>query len=104
MVQLDILELPQDAPDARASVRDGVGGATAPRPAVHVEHEPVAVQPAGADQASTRDGAAKTAAQAQAVRPAVTISGSAAGGRGVRDELGTKEWMQRRNDAVRKGR
>ena len=41
---------------------------------------------------------------AQAVRPAVTVSGSAAGGGGVRDELGTKEWMQRRNDALRKGR
>jgi len=57
-----------------------------------------------ADQTNARDGAAKTAAQAQAVRPAVTVSGSAAGGGGVRDELGTKEWMQRRNDALRKGR
>ncbi|WP_394764285.1 hypothetical protein [Phenylobacterium sp.] len=57
-----------------------------------------------AEMAGQREGAARTAAQAQAVRPAVLVSGSAAGGGGVRDELGTKEWMQRRNDLVRKGR
>jgi hypothetical protein len=57
-----------------------------------------------ADAATQRDGAAKAAAQAQAVRPAVMVSGSAAGGGGVRDELATKEWMQRRNELVRKGR
>ena len=57
-----------------------------------------------ADQASQQAGAANAAAKAQAVRPAVTVAGSAAGGGGVRDELGTKEWMQRRNDALRKGR
>lgn len=57
-----------------------------------------------ADQASQRDGAAKTAVQAQAVRPAVLVSGAAAGGGGVRDELATKEWMKRRNDALRRGR
>ena len=56
------------------------------------------------DQANQRAGAAKTAAQAQAVRPAVLVSGSAAGSGGVRDELATKEWMKRRNDLVRKGR
>lgn len=56
------------------------------------------------DQATERDGAAKSAAQAQAVRPAVLVSGSSAGAGGVRDELGTKEWMKRRNDVVRKGR
>ncbi len=56
------------------------------------------------DQANQRAGAAKTAVQAQAVRPAVLVSGSAAGGGGVRDELATKEWMKRRNDLVRKGR
>jgi hypothetical protein len=38
------------------------------------------------------------------VRPAVLVSGAAAGGGGVRDELATKEWMKRRNDAVRRGR
>jgi len=57
-----------------------------------------------ADAAGQREGAARAAAQAQAVRPAVLVSGSAAGGGGVRDELGTKEWMKRRNDLVRKGR
>jgi hypothetical protein len=57
-----------------------------------------------ADQASQKEGAAKTAVQAQAVRPAVLVSGAAAGGGGVRDELATKEWMKRRNDAVRRGR
>jgi hypothetical protein len=56
------------------------------------------------DQAAQRDGAANAAAQVQAVRPAVTVSGFAAGAGGVRDELATKEWMKRRNDAVRKGR
>jgi hypothetical protein len=56
------------------------------------------------DQAAQRDGAANAAVQAQAVRPAVTVSGSAAGTGGVRDELATKEWMKRRNEAVRKGR
>jgi hypothetical protein len=56
------------------------------------------------DQAGRRDDAAQALAQAQAVRPAVTVSGAATGGRGVRDELATKEWMQRRNEAVRRGR
>lgn len=56
------------------------------------------------DQASQRDGAAKTVAQAQAVRPAVVVSGAAAGGGGVRDELATKDWMKRRNEQLRKGR
>lgn len=57
-----------------------------------------------ADEASQREGAAKSAAQAQAVRPAVLVGGGAAAGGGVRDELATKEWMKRRNEAVRKGR
>ena len=57
-----------------------------------------------ADQASRQDEAAATAVRAQAVRPAVLVAGAAAGAGGVRDELNTKEWMQRRNDAVRKGR
>jgi hypothetical protein len=55
-----------------------------------------------ADRANQEEGAANAAAKAQAVRPAVLVSGSAGGG--VRDELATKEWMQRRNDIVRKGR
>jgi hypothetical protein len=57
-----------------------------------------------ADQASQQDGAAKSAVQAQAVRPAVLVSGAAAGGGGVRDQLATKEWMARRNAQMAKGR
>jgi hypothetical protein len=57
-----------------------------------------------ADQATQQDGAAKSAAQAQAVRPAVLVSGAAAGGGGVRDELATKEWMARRNAQMTKAR
>ena len=37
-------------------------------------------------------------------RVTLIIAGSAAGGGGVRDELGTKEWMKRRNELVRKSR
>jgi len=56
------------------------------------------------DQSAQREGAANAVAQAQAVRPAVMVSGAAAGGGGVRDELATKEWMKRRNEAVRRSR
>jgi hypothetical protein len=56
------------------------------------------------DQTAQRGETAKAAAQAQAVRPAVTVTGAAASGGGVRDELATKEWMKRRNEAVRRGR
>ena len=57
-----------------------------------------------ADEAGQQEGAARSAAQAQAVRPAVLVSGAAAGGGGVRDELATKEWMARRNAQMAKGR
>lgn len=52
------------------------------------------------------DQAGQEAAQAQAyaVRPAVSVSGGGAGGGGVRDELGTKEWMRRRNEHMSRGR
>jgi len=56
------------------------------------------------DQASRRDGTARTVAQAQTVRPAVVVTGAAASGGGVRDELATKDWMKRRNEQLRKGR
>ena len=56
------------------------------------------------DSARRQDGAAASAARIQAVRPAIMVSGSAAGGGGVRDELATKEWMKRRNEQMRKGR
>lgn len=49
--------------------------------------------------------AAKHAAQAQAVQPAIQVSGGqAAAGGAVRDELGTKEWMRRRNEQTTRGR
>lgn len=53
-----------------------------------------------ADQAS----AGETELQAVAVRPAVTVSGGGAGGGGLRDELGAKEWMRRRNEQMTRGR
>ncbi|WP_293681886.1 hypothetical protein, partial [uncultured Phenylobacterium sp.] len=53
-----------------------------------------------ADQAGQQE----AQAQAQAVRPAVLVSGGGAGGGGVRDELGTKEWMRRRNEQMARGR
>lgn len=53
-----------------------------------------------ADQAGRQE----AQAQAQAVRPAVLVSGGGAGGGGVRDELGTKEWMRRRNEQMAGGR
>jgi hypothetical protein len=56
------------------------------------------------DCANQRDGMARTVAQAQVVRPAIVVAGAAATGGGVRDELGTKEWMKRRNDLLRKKR
>jgi hypothetical protein len=46
----------------------------------------------------------ETVAQAQALRPAVQVTGGAAGAGGVRDELGTKEWMRRRNEHTQRGR
>ncbi len=57
-----------------------------------------------ADQAGQDAGVAQRTAQAQAVRPAVQVSGAAAGGGGVRDELATKEWMARRNTQLARGR
>lgn len=52
-----------------------------------------------ADEAQSRE----AAQSAQAVRPAVLVSGVAAAG-GVRDELATAEWMARRNQQMLKGR
>jgi hypothetical protein len=42
-------------------------------------------------------------AQAPPMRPAVTVAGGGARGAGVRDELGTKEWMRRRNEQLARG-
>jgi hypothetical protein len=52
-----------------------------------------------ADQA----GQDEAGAQALAIRPAVTVSGGGASTGGVRDELGTKEWMRRRNAQMARG-
>jgi hypothetical protein len=49
------------------------------------------------EEQARRDATARTVEQTQAVRPALQVSGAAAGGGGVRDELGTAEWMKRRN-------
>ena len=57
-----------------------------------------------ADGSARQAASTNAAAQAQSVRPAVTVSGAAAGGGGVRDELGTKEWMTRRNAQMARGR
>jgi hypothetical protein len=53
-----------------------------------------------AEQADQREAAAR----APDIRPAVSVTGAAAAAGGVRDELGTKEWMRRRVDQVRKAR
>lgn len=42
--------------------------------------------------------------QVQAVRPAVSVSGGSAPTGAVRDNLGTGEWMRRRNEQTRRGR
>jgi len=52
------------------------------------------------DEQSKRQAASQSAAQAQAVRPAVMVAGAAAASGGVRDELGTGEWMRRRNSQL----
>lgn len=56
------------------------------------------------DELAQRQEAGRQAEQLQAVRPAVQVTGAAASGAGVRDELGTKEWMQRRNQQAFTGR
>lgn len=57
-----------------------------------------------AEEAAKRQETSRAMAQAQSVRPAVQVTGSAAGGGGVRDELGTTEWMQRRNAQMGRAR
>lgn len=49
------------------------------------------------DEAGKQRQVAEQTERAQAVRPAVSVSGGASGVSSVRDELGTKEWMRRRN-------
>lgn len=47
---------------------------------------------------------ARNVAQAQSVRPAVLVSGGAPSAGAVRDELGTNEWMRRRNEQALRAR
>jgi len=54
------------------------------------------------EQLSKQQETARRAAQTQAVRPAVRVSGAALGGGGVRDELATGEWIRRRNEQTRR--
>ena len=56
------------------------------------------------DQAAQQQTAAKNLAQTQAVRPAVSVSGGAAAGGLVRDEMATGDWMKQRNAQTRRGR
>lgn len=56
------------------------------------------------DQAAQQEAAAKNLAQTQAVRPAISVSGGAAPGGAVRDEMATGEWMKRRNEQSRRAR
>ena len=56
------------------------------------------------DEAAKQQAAGRNLAQTQAVRPAVSVSGAAAPGAAVRDEMATAEWMRRRNDAARRAR
>jgi hypothetical protein len=55
------------------------------------------------DEAAERQAATDSLAQIQAVRPAVTVAGAAAGSGGVRDDLAAAEWMRRRNAQVARG-
>jgi hypothetical protein len=50
------------------------------------------------DQALQQQATARNVAQTQAVRPAVSVSGTAAPAGSVRDEMATGEWMKRRNE------
>ncbi|RAK62994.1 hypothetical protein [Phenylobacterium kunshanense] len=53
-----------------------------------------------ADQAGQGD----AEAAARELRPAVTVGGGGSGAGGVRDELGTREWMRRRGEQLARGR
>ncbi|MCX7587179.1 hypothetical protein [Phenylobacterium sp. 58.2.17] len=56
------------------------------------------------DEAAKQRETTRQTEQLQAVRPAVQVSGAGASRGGVRDELGTREWMQRRNDQALRAR
>ena len=56
------------------------------------------------DEAAKQQAAGRNLAQTQVVRPAVSVSGAAAPGAAVRDEMATAEWMRRRKDAARRAR
>lgn len=56
------------------------------------------------EQMQQQQATARNVAQAQAVRPAVSVTGAAAPTGSVRDDLGTGEWIRRRNEQTRKVR
>lgn len=56
------------------------------------------------EQMEKQQASAKTLEQTQAVRPAISVTGAAAPGAGVRDEMATGEWIRRRNEQALKGR
>ena len=56
------------------------------------------------DEAAKQQKTADQVRQSQAVRPAVSVTGGAAPGGAVRDEMATAEWMKRRNEVKGRGR
>lgn len=56
------------------------------------------------EQLEKQQASAKSLAQSQAVRPAISVTGAAAPGGGVRDEMATGDWIRRRNEQALKGR
>lgn len=56
------------------------------------------------EQVQQQQATARNVAQTQAVRPAISVTGAAAPSGAVRDELGTGEWIRRRNEQTRRAR
>lgn len=56
------------------------------------------------EQMEKQQASAKTLAQSQAVRPAISVTGAAVPSGAVRDEMATGDWIRRRNEQALKGR
>lgn len=56
------------------------------------------------EQVLQQQATARSVAQTQAVRPALSVTGAAAPSGAVRDDLGTGEWIRRRNEQTRQTR
>lgn len=56
------------------------------------------------EQLEKQQASAKSLAQTQAVRPAISVTGAAAPSGSVRDEMATGDWMRQRNALAMKGR